>query len=82
VLSGAGLRDLVLEERKYPQRLSPGDFYGWHVWGGRGRYLRWISDDDTWQRLERDAVGALERRFTDGIRSVSTARLAVGTKPA
>ena len=62
--------------------LSPGDFYGWQVWGGRGRYLRWISDDDTWQRLERDAVGALERRFTDGIRSVSTARLAVGTKPA
>jgi SAM-dependent methyltransferase len=82
VLFGAGLRDLVLEERKYPQRLSPGDFYGWQVWGGRGRYLRWISDDDTWQRLERDAVGALERRFTDGIRSVSTARLAVGTKPA
>jgi SAM-dependent methyltransferase len=82
VLSGAGLRDLVLEERKYPQRLSPGDFYGWQVWGGRGRYLRWISDDDTWQRFERDAVGALERRFSDGIRSVSTARLAVGTKPA
>jgi SAM-dependent methyltransferase len=82
VLSGAGLRDLVLEERKYPQRLSPGDFYGWQVWGGRGRYLRWISDDDTWQRFERDAVGALARRFSDGIRSVSTARLAVGTKPA
>jgi SAM-dependent methyltransferase len=82
VLSGAGLRDLLLEERKYPQRMSSGDFYGWQVWGGRGRYLRWISDDDTWQRFERDAVRALERRFSDGIRSVSTARLAVGTKPA
>jgi SAM-dependent methyltransferase len=82
VLSGAGLRDLLLEERKYPQRMSSGDFYGWQVWGGRGWYLRWISDDDTWQRFERDAVRALERRFSDGIRSVSTARLAVGTKPA
>jgi SAM-dependent methyltransferase len=82
VLSGAGLRDLLLEERKYPQRMSSGDFYGWQVWGGRGRYLRWISDDDTWQRFERDAVRALERRFSDGIRSVSTARLAVGTKRA
>jgi SAM-dependent methyltransferase len=82
VLSGAGLRDLLLEERKYPQRLSPGDFYGWQMWGGRGRYLRWVSDDDTWQRFERDAVGALEHRFPDGVRSVSTARLAVGAKPA
>jgi SAM-dependent methyltransferase len=82
VLSGAGLRDLLLEERKYPQRMSSGDFYGWQVWGGRGWYLRWISDDDTWQRFERDAVRPLERRFSDGIRSVSTARLAVGTKRA
>lgn len=82
VLSSAGLAELVLEERRYPQRLSPGDFYGWQVWGGRGRYLRWISDDDVWQRFERDARTALERRFPDGIRSVSTARLAVGTKPA
>lgn len=81
VLSGAGLEELVVEERRYPQRSSAADYYGWRVWGGRGRYLRWVSDEETWQRFERNAVAALERRFPDGIRSVSTARLAVGTKP-
>jgi SAM-dependent methyltransferase len=81
VLTEAGLDELVVEERRYPQRLSAADYYGWRVWGGRGRYLRWVSDEATWQRFERDALAALERRFPDGIRSVSTARLAVGTKP-
>jgi SAM-dependent methyltransferase len=82
VLSGAGLEELVVEERRYPQRLSAADYCGGRVWGGRGRYLRWTSDEATWQRFERKALEALERRFPDGIRSVSTARLAVGTKPA
>jgi SAM-dependent methyltransferase len=82
VLSGAGLDELVVEERKYPQRLTPADYYGWRVWGGRGRYLRWVSDEATWERFERNALAALESRFPDGIRSVSTARLAVGTKLA
>jgi SAM-dependent methyltransferase len=82
VLSGAGLDELVVEERRYPQRWSATDYYGWRVWGGRGRYLRWTSDEATWQRFERKALADLEARFPGGIRTISTARLAVGTKRA
>jgi SAM-dependent methyltransferase len=80
-LSGAGLEDIVFEERSYRQVLTPADYLGWRLWGGRGRYLRAISDDETWDQFRRDALAALEGQFQDGIRSVSHARLAVGTKP-
>jgi SAM-dependent methyltransferase len=82
VLQEAGLAELVVEEHRYPQRLAAADYYGWRVWGGRGRYLRWITGDRTWQRFERAALDTLERRFPDGVRSITTARLAVGTKHA
>jgi ubiquinone/menaquinone biosynthesis C-methylase UbiE len=81
LLSGAGLEDLGFEVRTYRYRLTPADYVGWHAWAGRGRYLRSISDDATLRGFERRAVNALEQRFLDGIRMVSHARLAVGTKP-
>jgi SAM-dependent methyltransferase len=80
VLEGAGLESVVFEERSYPQLRTPSDFLGGRLWGGRGRYLRSITDEATWDWFRRAALAALERRFPDGIRSVSTARLAVGTR--
>jgi SAM-dependent methyltransferase len=81
VLSGAGLEDVAFEVRTYRYRLTPADYVGWHAWAGRGRYLRSTTDDATWRGFERRALGALEDGFPDGIRMVSHARLAVGTKP-
>ena len=43
VLEGAGLADVVFEERKYAQRLTASDYVGWRIWGGRGRYLRSVT---------------------------------------
>lgn len=81
VLEGAGVKDVVFEERSYPRLLTPSDYLGWRLWGGQGRYLRSITDDATWDGFRHAALDALDRRFPDGVRSVSTARLAVGTKP-
>jgi SAM-dependent methyltransferase len=81
LLEDAGLEDVAFEERTYPQRLAPSDYLGWRLWGGRGRYLRSVTDVATWDGFRGAALAGLERRFPDGIRSVSTARLAVGTKP-
>jgi SAM-dependent methyltransferase len=51
------------------------------LWGGRGRYLRSITDDETWDAFRSAALADLERRFPEGVRSAWRARLAVGTKP-
>src|SRR5262249_9400826 len=82
VLEGVGLEDMVFEERKYPQLLVAPDYLGYQLWGGRGRYLRSVTDETTWDAFRTAALAELERRFPDGIRSVSTTRLAVGTKSA
>jgi ubiquinone/menaquinone biosynthesis C-methylase UbiE len=81
LLSGAGVEDVGFEVRTYRYRLTAADYVGWHGWAGRGRYLRSISDETTLRRFERGALEGLEHRFPDGIRMVSHARLAVGTKP-
>jgi SAM-dependent methyltransferase len=80
LLSDAGLEELAFEVHTYRYRLTPADFVGWHGWAGRGRYLRSISDESVWRDFENRAVDAIEQRFADGIRMVSHARLAVGTK--
>jgi SAM-dependent methyltransferase len=82
VLEGAGVKDVVFEERTYPRLLDPSDYLGWRLWGSLGRYLRSITDDATWDGFRHAALDALELRFPDGVRIVSTARLAVGIKPA
>jgi SAM-dependent methyltransferase len=82
VLEEAGVQNVGFEERTYPQLLTPADYLGWRLWGGRGRYLRSITDESTWDGFKRAALAVLGRRFPDGIRSVSTARLAVATKPS
>lgn len=81
VLAGAGLEGLAFDVRTYRYKLTAADYLGWHAWAGRGRYLRSMSDPATVGRFERHAVEALERSFPDGIRMVSPARVAVGTKP-
>jgi SAM-dependent methyltransferase len=80
-LSAAGLEDVVFEERSYRQLLTPADYLGWRFWGGRGRYLRTITNEETWGKFRRAALAVLQHRFPTGVRSVSRARLAVGTKP-
>ncbi|MGQ0803786.1 MAG: class I SAM-dependent methyltransferase [Actinomycetota bacterium] len=82
LLSGAGLGDLAFDVRTYRYKLTPADYVGWHGWAGRGRYLRSISDQATLGGFERRALEGLEQRFPDGIRMVSRARVAVGTKSA
>lgn len=81
LLTGAGLVDLTFDVPTYRYKLTPADYLGWHAWAGRGRYLRSMSDQARVGRFERHAVEALERSFPDGIRMVSPARVAVGTKP-
>jgi SAM-dependent methyltransferase len=81
VLTDAGLGDVMFAERCYRQLLTPTDYLGWRLWGGRGRYLRTIADDTAWDGFRSAALAALEQRFPDGVRSISRARLAVGTKP-
>ena len=82
VLHGAGLEDVELAERTHRRRWTPADALGWSLWGSRGRYLRSITDASTWDRFRRSALAALEDHFADGVRSVWTVRLAVGTKHA
>lgn len=77
----AGLEDVVMEERTYRRRAPAVDHLGWQFWGTRGRYLRSITDEATWDRFWRAALDRLERRFPDGLSSISRLRLAVGTKP-
>jgi SAM-dependent methyltransferase len=78
----AGLEQVAMKERTYQRRPPVLDYLGWQFWGTRGRYLRSITDEATWDRFWRAALGRLERRFPDGVPSVSRLRLAVGTKPA
>jgi hypothetical protein len=82
VLEGAALEAVLFEECSYPQLLTPSDYLGGRLWGGRGRYLRSMTDEATWDRSRSAALADLERRFPEGVRSVWRARLAVGTKQA
>jgi SAM-dependent methyltransferase len=77
----AGLEGVAMEEHTYRRRAPAVDYLGWQFWGTRGRYLRSITDQAAWDRFWQSALDHLERRFPEGIRSVSRLRLAVGTKP-
>jgi SAM-dependent methyltransferase len=77
----AGLEDVEIQEHTYQRRAPVADYLGGQFWGTRGRYLRAITDKATWDRFWRAALGRLERRFPDGVPSVSSFRLAVATKP-
>jgi SAM-dependent methyltransferase len=77
----AGLEDVVMQERTYRRRPGALDYLGWQFWGTRGRYLRSITDEATWDRFFRVSLDRLQRRFSDGVPSVSRLRLAAGTKP-
>lgn len=81
VLSDAGLQQVVTQERKWPIQSTAGEFLAWTQWGARCRYVRAVADDETWERLRQAALGALERRFPDGVPRVAHLRLAVGTRP-
>ncbi len=80
-LTDAGLDDVAMQIRTYRRRPSAGDYLGWQFWGTRGRYLRSITDKETWDRFWHVALDRLERRYPHGVPSVSHLRLAVGTKP-
>ncbi len=82
VLTGAGLDGVVFEVRSYRRVLTPADYLGGRLWGGRGRYLRTVTDDATWDGFRSAALAALDRRFPDGVRSITRARLAIGRKPS
>jgi hypothetical protein len=76
------LEDVVFGECTYPQLLTASDYLGYQLRGGRGRYLQWVTDETSWEGFRGAALAALGRPFPKAIRTDSTARLAVGTKPA
>jgi hypothetical protein len=75
------LEDVVFGECTYPQLLTASDYLGYQLQRA-GRYLQWVTDETSWEGFRGAALAALERRFPKAIRTDSTARLAVGTKPA
>jgi hypothetical protein len=77
----AGLEGVTIQEHTYQRHAPAADYLGWQFWGTRGRYLRSITDEATWDRFWRAVLGRLERRFPAGVPSVSSFRLAAATKP-
>lgn len=79
--AAAGLEHVEIDEREYPRTSTGGDFFAGAEWPGGARYLRTLTDADTWDRVRATAVASLEDHFPNGVHRIARVRFVTGTKP-